>query len=255
MSALDLPAPVAVWLAVIGTLGAVALLVPPRVRPWPLDPATSAAVPDPLGARGADGWMLRHRVWWSALAGVAAATFLTGTAGLVGGGVVAVGAWVLIGRAEPPSARRERLAVARDLPHVVGLLADALAAGQDPGTALGLVCQALPGAAADRMADVAPRLTLGADPAEVWAGLVRDPDLAVLGRTLARAHATGAPVGVAVARLGEELARASRADVEDQARQVGVKAAVPLGLCLLPAFVLIGIVPLVAGLVSTLDLG
>jgi hypothetical protein len=33
---------------------------------------------------------------------------------------------------------------------------------------------------------------------------------------------------------------------------VGVKAAVPLGLCLLPAFVLIGIVPLVAGLMSTL---
>jgi len=31
-----------------------------------------------------------------------------------------------------------------------------------------------------------------------------------------------------------------------------VKAAVPLGLCLLPAFVLIGIVPLVAGLMSTM---
>ncbi|MCW2792983.1 MAG: type secretion system protein, partial [Nocardioides sp.] len=43
-------------------------------------------------------------------------------------------------------------------------------------------------------------------------------------------------------------------DVEDRARAVGVKAALPLGLCLLPAFVLIGIVPLVAGLLTTLAL-
>jgi hypothetical protein len=35
---------------------------------------------------------------------------------------------------------------------------------------------------------------------------------------------------------------------------VGVKAAVPLGLCLLPAFVLIGIVPVVAGLLTTLGI-
>ena len=33
-----------------------------------------------------------------------------------------------------------------------------------------------------------------------------------------------------------------------------LRAAVPLGLCLLPAFVLIGIVPLVVALVSGLDL-
>jgi len=34
--------------------------------------------------------------------------------------------------------------------------------------------------------------------------------------------------------------------------RVGVRAAVPLGLCLLPAFLLIGIVPVVAGLVADL---
>ena len=35
-------------------------------------------------------------------------------------------------------------------------------------------------------------------------------------------------------------------------RQVEVKAAVPLGVCLLPSFVLVGVVPLVAGSVSGL---
>ena len=44
----------------------------------------------------------------------------------------------------------------------------------------------------------------------------------------------------------------ARAEVEDAARRVGVRAALPLGLCLLPAFLLIGIVPVVAGLMEAL---
>jgi len=59
----------------------------------------------------------------------------------------------------------------------------------------------------------------------------------------------------AVERLADDLARAGRAATEDRARAVGVKAALPLGLCLLPAFVLIGIVPLVVALLTALDLG
>ena len=57
-----------------------------------------------------------------------------------------------------------------------------------------------------------------------------------------------------MSRLADDLAAARAAEVEERARAVGVKAALPLGLCLLPAFVLIGIVPLVAALLSTLAL-
>jgi len=236
------------WAAALAAAGAAALALPARPR------LALPVVAGPVEVGGA-GWMMRFRGWWSLLAGVAAATFVTGTAGLVGGVAVAVVAWVAIGRAEPPRARRERSEVALDLPHLVGLLGSALEAGQTPASALAIVCDALPGAAARRLEGLPGRLALGLDPAEVWGALARDPELAVLGRTLARAHVSGAPVAVAIARLGHELEQAARADVEDQARQVGVRAAVPLGLCLLPAFVLLGIVPLVAGLASTLDLG
>jgi type II secretion system (T2SS) protein F len=116
------------------------------------------------------------------------------------------------------------------------------------------VAAALPGPASRRLAEAVPRLRLGVDPAQVWAGLATDAALGPLGRALARAHRTGAPVVPAVERLSEELARAARAEVEDRARAVGVKAAVPLGLCLLPAFVLIGIVPVVAALLVSLGL-
>ena len=85
-----------------------------------------------------------------------------------------------------------------------------------------------------------PRLRLGLDPAAVWADLAADPALAPLGRTLERTRATGGSVAVSVERLAESLAEDARGAVEDRARAVGVKAALPLGLCLLPSFVLLG---------------
>jgi hypothetical protein len=60
-------------------------------------------------------------------------------------------------------------------------------------------------------------------------------------------------VAAVVERLADDLAETGRAEVEQRARTVGVRAAVPLGLCLLPAFLLLGIVPLVASLVSGLE--
>jgi Flp pilus assembly protein TadB len=198
--------------------------------------------------------MLRYRPLWSLAAGLGGALVVGGRVAPVVGVVAAVAAWVVIGRAEPPEARRAREEVRRDLPHVVDLFAATLRAGAAPGDGVAVVCAALPGAATARLGGVCARLSLGVDPALVWQSLADDPELAPLGRTLARAHATGASVVPSVERLADDLARRARGDVEDRARAVGVKAALPLGLCLLPAFILVGIVPLVAGLIATLDL-
>ena len=70
---------------------------------------------------------------------------------------------------------------------------------------------------------------------------------------LGRAEEGGVSVADAIARLADDLAQQACSEVERRARAVGVKAAVPLGLCLLPAFLLIGIVPLVGGLLSSLS--
>lgn len=238
----------ATWLALVCAAAAAGLAVPVRARLPAPTPLPAAQV-----VEGA-GWMLRYRLLWALLAGLGAATFVTGTAGQVAGVLAAGGAWVLIGRAEPPSVRRRREDVRRDLPHVVNLFGSALRSGAAPGDAVAVVCAALPGAAAERLSGVAARLALGLDPVRVWATLADDPDLSALGRTMVRAQSTGSPVVTSVDRLAVELARHARSEVEDRARAVGVKAAVPLGLCLLPAFVLIGIVPLVAGLMTTLSL-
>jgi Flp pilus assembly protein TadB len=198
--------------------------------------------------------MRRRRPVLAVLTGAGAAVFVGGPAGLAAGVLAAALAWWAIGRAEPPGVRRRREEVRRDLPHLVRLLAAALRSGLPPDDAVRVVCAALPGEAAARLVTVTERLALGVDPERVWSALAGDAGLAPLGRALARAHRTGAPVVATVERLGEELARQAQAQVEQRARAVGVRAALPLGLCLLPAFLLLGIVPLVAGLVSSMSL-
>jgi Flp pilus assembly protein TadB len=232
--------------ACLGLAVALALPAPKRILPRPASRAPT---------RSTDaGWMRRWRPLWSLLAGLAAATFLAPPLAGPAAVAVATAVWVLIDRTESPAERRARESARHDLPHLVGLLADALRAGQSPTEALELVTRALPGPAADRLAAVVPRLRLGVEPSTVWAGLAADTALGPLGRALARAEATGAPVVSAVGRLADALAEDVRGDVEDRARAVGVKAALPLGLCLLPSFVLLGIVPVVAGMLGTLGL-
>jgi Flp pilus assembly protein TadB len=199
-------------------------------------------------------WMRRGRWLWTALAAAAGATFVSGPAGLPAALLAGWLTWRLVARAEPPAQRRRREAVARDLPGLVHLLATALESGCDVGQAVRLVCDVLPGPAADALSPVPARLVLGVDPGEAWRPVLDDSSLAPLGRAMVRAERSGSSVTGEVARLAEELGEQARLRVEERARTVGVKAAVPLGVCLLPSFVLIGIVPLVVGLLSSLHL-
>ena len=88
-----------------------------------------------------------------------------------------------------------------------------------------------------------------------WRPVLDQPELAPLGRAMVRAHRSGSSVTHEVARLADELDERTRAAGGGAgARAVGVKAAVPLGICLLPSFLLIGVVPLVAALLRSLSL-
>jgi Flp pilus assembly protein TadB len=188
----------------------------------------------------------RFRWLFAALAGCAGVAFVGGATGTVLGVGIAAFVWVAAGRVEPPGVRRRREAVRRGLPHLTRLLGIALASGQSVPAALGAVAAAYPGPAAHPLEAARSALAVGTDPARVWADLARVEGLAPLGRALGRAEMSGAAVAEVVARLAHELAAAAHAEVEDRARTVGVRAAMPLGLCLLPSFLLIGIVPVVA---------
>ena len=217
--------------------------VAPARRRWAVDvPRTDAHLVPERGVVHTLAWPL------SLAAGLGAAMFLGGPAGLVAGPVVVVLCLRAVRRSEDPHARRRREEAAAQLPHLVLLLGAVLRGGAPPESAVLIVAAAFPGPAADRLDGIRSRLALGLDPGTVWDGLADDPVLAPLGRTLGRAGRSGAPVAEAVDRLAQDLAARHRAEREDLARAVGVRAALPLGLCLLPSFLLLGIVPLVAGL-------
>uniref|UniRef100_UPI003565E514 type II secretion system F family protein n=1 Tax=Nocardioides sp. TaxID=35761 RepID=UPI003565E514 len=187
--------------------------------------ATKTTEPTGIEAPRTEGWLHRLRPLWAVLAGAVAGMLFDPPLAIPTAGVAAVVTWVLVGRAESPADRRARVRARRDLPHVVGLLADALGAGQSSTAAIQVVTTALPGPASDLLAVAGSRLALGVEPGTVWSALAEDPAMAPLGRTFARAHATGASVVGAVERLAQSLAETGRAEVEDRARAVGVKAA------------------------------
>lgn len=182
--------------------------------------------------------------------GLGAWLFVGGPLGPVAGAVAATLAHRVLTRVEAPAARREREEVERALPHLIDLFASTLRAGAEPVAGLAQVCAALPGPAADRLAPVVEQARWGASGTEAWEAVAHDDVLAPLARAMVRSQASGSSVVQAVERLADELERESLARAEDAARRVGVSAAVPLGVCLLPAFLLLGVVPTVASLLA-----
>jgi Type II secretion system (T2SS), protein F len=137
-----------------------------------------------------------------------------------------------------------------DLALFVDLLAAGLAAGASVPEALAAVSGALPGVVADRLRPVVAALSLGAAPEPAWAPLRSDPALRPLASTLTRAGVTGAPPVDALVELAADLRARRRLAATEAARTAGVRAVAPLGLCFLPAFVLVGVVPTVVGLAA-----
>lgn len=216
-----------------------------RVLRQPAEPAGGGSV-QPTGAANPQG-LKRFRLVLASGAGLGVAMVLGGWLGAGLGAAAAVAMWRTVGTLETPRSRRRREQLTRDLPHVVDLLGCCLAAGTSTSAAVDLVAGAVEPPMREELRMVGSRLAMGVPAQQVWADVARHRQLGALGRALVRAMDSGASVSDAMHRLAEDLRRTSRSDVEGLARSVGAKSAAPLGLCLLPAFVLIGVVPLVAG--------
>lgn len=129
------------------------------------------------------------------------------------------------------------------------VLAACLHAGMAVSTAAAATAPTAPPGLAAVLARAADLLALGSDPSTAWSSPAEvDRHVDALLR-LARRSATS---GTALAQGVSELAERFRDEAADAARAAGERASVliagPLGLCYLPAFVCLGIAPVVAGL-------
>ncbi|MER5645151.1 type II secretion system F family protein [Streptosporangium sp. NPDC002524] len=165
-------------------------------------------------------------------------------AGVAGFGI----ALVVLRRRESPELREERRRVTADLPLAADLMVACLRAGQPITGALDVTVEAIGGPLGERLAWVSGRLRLGAAPESAWQALDSERSLAPLARAMSRAALSGAPVADVLIRLSDDSRRAARAASSAAAQRVGVQVVAPLGLCFLPAFVFLGIIPVVAGL-------
>ncbi|MFE9722391.1 type II secretion system F family protein [Streptomyces sp. NPDC005794] len=146
----------------------------------------------------------------------------------------------------------ETALVARQLPVVADLLASCLSAGAGPRDAAEAVGESIAGPVGERLARTAAEILLGGEPAEAWGRFGEMPGAAPLARCLERAATTGAPAAEPVSRLADEM-RAERANVAAaRAQRAGVLITAPVGLCFLPAFLAMGVAPVVIGLATGL---
>jgi len=202
----------------------------PAVAPSPADPAPST------GRR----WLL------AAAAGAAAGLLVGGPVGLAVAGAVTVAGERLLRRAPPDGAREFRSALLRELPGACDLLGVCLSSGVPVAGALAAVAAAVPAPLGPQLRDVAALYRLGAEPRRAWAQV--PADLAALGRVLVRAGESGSAVVPALRSLAADGRSAARAQTEAAVRRAGVWVLAPLGLCFLPAFLCLGVVPLVLGI-------
>jgi pilus assembly protein TadC len=158
-------------------------------------------------------------------------------------------------RREPPAAaRRDPPGETLDDPLAMASSLDVFAACLSSGMTVAGAAMATAPFAPRSLADVLGRaadlLALGADPATAWPSTTATGDAHVEG--LCRLARRSASSGTALAQAVSELADQSRLDAADSARAAAERASVliagPLGVCYLPAFVCLGIIPVVVGL-------
>ena len=137
-------------------------------------------------------------------------------------------------------------------PIVADLLATAIAAGATVAEGLRVVAQAVEEPIRSRLQAVMTALDMGADPHTAWSSWLDEPALSPIAQAIIRSQHSGSPLSTVLDAAASDMRQAHRADIEARARAAGVRAVAPLALCYLPAYLLVGVVPVVAGFASTL---
>ncbi|MEU9255596.1 type II secretion system F family protein [Streptomyces sp. NPDC048270] len=201
-------------------------------------------------------WRIRARGAVAAWAGPAGAllagwVLVGGLAGVAVGGLAALGVRRWQGRARPPGGVDLREAE-RQLPFAADLLAACLAAGAGPVEAAEVVGESLGGPVGERLARAGAELRLGGEPGAGWGRLAEIPGARALAQCLERAARTGAPAAEPVSRLATALREERTRQAGARAQRAAVLVTAPVGLCFLPAFLAIGVAPVVIGMASGL---
>jgi len=142
----------------------------------------------------------------------------------------------------------------RSVAFVLDLVSGVLASGAPPEVALSTVDAAIAGCGSAAMVRavtplrrVGRLLELGAVPDVAWADLDTTHGYEGVAAAGRRCASSGARLVGAFGAVAVELRQQRHATALARAQRVGVWSLLPLGLCFLPAFICLGVVPVVAG--------
>lgn len=140
----------------------------------------------------------------------------------------------------------------RDTAMMLELIGAMLDAGSGIGRALELVADSASAEYHRSLRPVVSALAIGADWETAWrSSEVRTPELLVLRQALGFAALTGAPSSAILYAQAARLRRERFRSAEKRAAALGVRLVVPLGLCSLPAFVCLGVVPVLLAMLPS----
>jgi pilus assembly protein TadC len=191
------------------------------------------------------------RRWLPPAGAVCGAWILVGG---VTGAVLGVGAGVVLWRWRRRQLAADRedpvdaVAAARQLPLAADLLAACIAAGAGPVIAAQAVGEAIGGPVGETLARGAAEVRLGGEPADAWRRLAALPGAGALARLLERADESGLPAAGPATRLASDARAQWASTATARARRAAVLISAPVGLCFLPAFIAVGVLPVVIGL-------
>ncbi len=198
----------------------------------------------------------RHR-WLSVriaavVLALAVALFVGGGGGIVTGVILGAVAYRLVPTLETASARHRRERLERQVPLTIDLIAACLAAGAPTDAALKSAALSVGDPIAAVISGAVAATLWGTDPVIAWSGVADVDGLSGLARAVIRSIETGAPLADLLPRVADEARAITRARLEARARTAAVRLTAPLGLAFLPAFVLLGVVPVVASWIGVL---
>jgi Flp pilus assembly protein TadB len=189
-------------------------------------------------------------------AGAFAVTVVGGVTGWLVAGVAGCCVWRWMrarkAHAQPSEEETGALAAGEQLPLAAELMAACLAAGSSPRQAADAVGRSLGGPLGVRLIRAATELRLGAEPAAAWGRFEPVPGGDRFARCMERAGTAGVPAVDPVTRFATELRTKQAREASAQARRAAVLVTGPLGLCFLPAFLAVGVAPVVLGLARSL---
>lgn len=166
------------------------------------------------------------------------------------GAVLAVAAFAVMQRSASRRQRIDHRTRLRQLPMVLDVAGLLLRSGSPPAAAAASAAMVCGPSLSPDFVKVARLQSMGQDPDTAWRTYLEDPVIGPVAQSAIRSAESGATLAAAWVHAASAARAERRVSAEVSARKAGVHALAPLGLCFLPAFICLGVVPIVIGLAS-----